>query len=100
VRVLNPDVVVSSHRGIVKGDIEKEFDRFLSVFKEREERIIEFLEQERTYEGIVDEALIYRDFSFHPVLLRYWEGVMVRKHLDELINKRVVVKTQKGFLKK
>ena len=100
VRALNPDVVVSSHRGIVKGNIEKEFDRFLSVFKEREERIIEFLEQERTYEEIVDEALIYRNFSFHPVLLRYWEGVMVRKHLDELINKGIVVKTQKGFLKK
>ena len=90
VRDLKPDTVVSSHREIISHGIEKEFTRFLQVFQERDERILTFLDQERTLEEIVNSALIYRDFSFHPLLLRYWEKNMMQKHLNILIDKGIV----------
>lgn len=98
VRALKPEIVVSSHTGIIKEDIEKRFEQFTNVFSERNQRILWFLGQEKTLEEIVDEALIYRDFSFHPVLLKYWEEMMIRKHLKILIDKGLVMKTQKGFI--
>jgi glyoxylase-like metal-dependent hydrolase (beta-lactamase superfamily II) len=98
VRNLNPEIVVSAHRGIIKEGIEDEFDRFVHIFQERDERILNFLKEEKTFAEIVDEALIYRDFSFHPLLLRYWEGMMVRNHVKGLIDKELVMKTEKGFV--
>jgi glyoxylase-like metal-dependent hydrolase (beta-lactamase superfamily II) len=98
VRALNPEVVVSSHRGIITENIEQEFERFTRIFQERDERMINFLEQERTLEEIVDKALIYRDFSFHPLLLRYWEENMIQKHLAALIEAGRVKRTYDGFL--
>lgn len=96
VRALNPEIVVSSHRGVITKDIQKEFDQFIRIFQERDQRIVRFLNQERTLEEMVENALIYRDFSFHPVLLRYWEEMMIQKHLKGLMNAGMVVKTRKG----
>jgi len=90
VRDLKPDKVVSSHREIISHGIEKEFTQFLQIFQKRDERILTFLNQKRTLEEIVNSALIYRDFSFHPLLLRYWEKNMVQKHLNILQDKGIV----------
>ncbi|MBU7015962.1 MAG: MBL fold metallo-hydrolase [Theionarchaea archaeon] len=98
VRNLGPRIVVSSHRGIIKEGIEDEFDRFVEIFQKRDERLLNFLEKEKEFEEIVDEALIYRDFSFHPQLLKYWEGWMIQKHLRGLIDKGLVMETGKGFV--
>lgn len=98
VRSLDFDVVVSSHKGVITEDIEMKFEQFTQVFHERDMRIVEALDTERTFEEIVDMALIYNDFSFHPLLLRYWEGMMVQKHLERLLDAGMVVRTEKGFL--
>ena len=100
VRALHPEIVVSSHTEIIREDIERKFDEFVNVFCERDERVLTFLQKERTLEEIVDKALIYKNFSFHPVLLRYWEEMMIQKHLKTLIDAGYVMKTQKGFLRK
>lgn len=97
VKALKPDVVVSSHKGIID-DIDEGFEQFTQIFQERDQRILNFLDRERTLEEIVDKALIYRDFSFHPALLRYWEENMVEKHLKSLMDAGLVMKTQKGFV--
>ena len=98
VRNLNPEVVVSSHRGIIKEDIEDEFNQFRHVFQERDDRILNFLKEEKTLEEIVDKTLIYRDISFYPLLLRYWEQMMVQKHVKGLMDKGLVMETGKGFV--
>lgn len=98
VKSLEPDTVVSSHTGIIREDIGKRFEQFSKVFCERDRRILEFLERERTLGEIVEKALIYGDFSFHPVLLRYWEEMMVKKHLKCLMDAGRVKRTERGFL--
>ncbi len=100
VRALKPEIVVSSHKNVITQGIEGEFEKFVNIFQERDEAILKFLDEERTFEEIVDAALIYRDFSFHPVLLRYWEGMMVQKHVKGLVERGLVVKTQNVFLRK
>lgn len=97
VRSLNPEVVVSSHKGIITEDIDMKFEQFTRVFCERDRCILEGLDVEQSFEEIVDKALIYKDFSFHPLLLRFWEGMMVQKHLEGLIDAGLVLQTEKGY---
>jgi len=86
VRALKPTVVISAHRPPVRGDdVGAALDRFAGVFDEREQRILSFLEQEQSWDEIVDVALIYGRFPYAPALMRSWEGEMARKHLDELV---------------
>ncbi|MGD2247900.1 MAG: MBL fold metallo-hydrolase [Candidatus Methanofastidiosia archaeon] len=90
VRMLKPETVVSSHKHTITKGIDQKFQQFLRVFQIREQKILKFLEKERTITDIVDSALIYRDFSFHPELLRYWEKMMIKKHLEKLVRTGLV----------
>ena len=85
---------------IIDENIDFEFEKFLNIFDMRDERILNFLEEEKTFTEVVEEALIYRDFSFHPHLLKYWEGMMVEKHLKNLLERGLISRTEKGFVKK
>jgi glyoxylase-like metal-dependent hydrolase (beta-lactamase superfamily II) len=98
VRMLKPETVVSSHKHIITEGIDQEFEQFLKVFQVRDQKILKFLEKERTLTEIVDNALIYRDFSFHPELLRYWEKMMVKKHLEKLVRTGLVHKTNNTYV--
>lgn len=98
VKALKPEMVVSSHKEVVTEEVEVEFEKFVNIFRERDETILKFLEKEKTFGEMVDAALIYRDFSFHPVLLRYWEEMMIRKHLKGLVERGLVAKMGELFL--
>jgi glyoxylase-like metal-dependent hydrolase (beta-lactamase superfamily II) len=99
VRALEPAMVVSSHRGIITEAIEEEFDIFVQIFQKRDDLILEMLDEEKSLEEIVNDAVIYRDFSFHPLLLKYWEKMMIEKHMERLVRKGMIMKTRKGFTK-
>jgi glyoxylase-like metal-dependent hydrolase (beta-lactamase superfamily II) len=82
---LRPRIVVSSHLGIVTDDIDAHFEDYLAIFGRREDRLLAFLgEQSRTFDEIVDEALIYRSHRRDPGILRYFEAEMINKHLARL----------------
>jgi glyoxylase-like metal-dependent hydrolase (beta-lactamase superfamily II) len=82
---LRPRMVVSSHRGIITEDIDERFEAFLAVFGRREEQLLAYLAgQPRTFEEVVDAALIYRRYPRDPAILRYFESQMMAKHLARL----------------
>lgn len=84
---LAPRIVLSAHRPPLredKDDIKGALDRFAAVIDERSQRILELLGQERTLAQLVAAAPIYGRFPYAPELMRYWEEVMVGKHLEEL----------------
>jgi len=85
-KALCPKVVVSSHRGIITEDIDLEFDNFYRKIDERNEKILSLLENGKTFDQLVDCAPIYGVFPYAKPLLRYWEGQMIKKHLEELRN--------------
>jgi glyoxylase-like metal-dependent hydrolase (beta-lactamase superfamily II) len=83
-KALSPKMVVSSHRGVVTGDIDAEFDRFCQRIDARGKKILSLLETGKTIEQLVKLAPIYGSFPYMEPLLRFWEAQMIGKHLKEL----------------
>jgi hypothetical protein len=84
---------------VIRDDIHKRFDEFLSVFKERDEKILEFLSSPRSMDDFVDKALIYRKYPYVASILRFFEAEMIRKHLDRLMSKGLVTEKDGKFFK-
>jgi len=83
-KALSPRVVVSSHRGIITEKIGVEFAKFYKIIDEREEKILSLLENEKTVDQLVECSPIYGKFPYVKSLLKYWEGQMIEKHLEQL----------------
>lgn len=83
-KALSPRVVVSSHRGIIAENIDAEFDKFQRRIDERDEKILSLLESKKTIDQLVECAPIYGGFPYAELLLRFWEGQMIGKHLERL----------------
>ncbi|MDH5375586.1 MAG: MBL fold metallo-hydrolase [Candidatus Bathyarchaeota archaeon] len=83
-KALSPRVAVSSHREIITENVGAEFDRFYKIIDERDEKILSLLESEKTINQLVECAPIYGNFPYAGSLLRYWEGQMIKKHLEQL----------------
>ena len=90
VRDLDPHILVSGHRLPMFGGIQKGLDEYLEIFEARNRRVLDFVGPGRTREQMVDAALIYGRFPRLPQLLRYWEGVMLDKHLAELMERGLI----------
>lgn len=83
-RELDPKVVVSSHREILTEGIHEEINRFEAVLRKREHQLMSLLEDRATFAEILATAPFYGSRPYQPELLAYWEGQMIRKHLDEM----------------
>jgi len=99
VRDLQFEVAVTSHKGIVRGrkTLEERLSGYLNRISEREERLLEFLTQERSMDEIINRAIIYGRFAEPEAVFRLFERTMVEKHLERLVEKNLVVRTDKGF---
>ncbi len=94
---LDVKILVPSHREPITGGIAEGFSRYLAVIDLREDRIAGLLEaRPKTAAGLVDDAPIYGSFPYAEPLLRYWEGMMIQKHLDRMEKDRRVVRRQDG----
>jgi ribonuclease/clavin/mitogillin len=98
-KALFPKVIVSSHRGIIAENIDAEFDKFQRRIDEREEKILSLLGNEKTVNQLVECAPIYGSFPYAKSLLRYWEGQMIRKHLERLELKGKVKRLGNFYIK-
>ena len=81
---LSSTVIVSSHKGIITDDIDGKFEEYLRMVDERDEKILSLLRNEKTLEQLVENIPIYGRFPYAEPLLRYWEGEMIKKHLDQM----------------
>lgn len=95
---LEPRVVVSSHEGIIRDDIQGRFKRYLDIIRMRHGAIAELVREERTLEDLTDLSPIYRGRPFAPRLVSYWERVMIQKHLELLILENRVQRTARGYV--
>jgi len=83
-KAISPKMVVSSHRGVITGDIAAEFDRFCRRIDVRGDKILSLLDTGKTIGQVVDMAPIYGSFPYMEPLLRFWEAQMISKHLEQL----------------
>ncbi|MFX0117461.1 MAG: MBL fold metallo-hydrolase [Candidatus Hodarchaeota archaeon] len=82
---LNPKMLISSHKGIVRDNIANKLEVFCRKINERDDRILALLKEgSRTVGQLVNNAPIYRAFPYAEPLLKYWEGQMIKKHLEDL----------------
>lgn len=95
---IKADTIVSSHKGIIRDDIESRFGLFLERIFERERRILEFIEHDRTLDEITNSALIYGKFGEPRKAYMLFESVMVRKHLEKLVKEGKVVYEQGKYV--
>ena len=95
------DIYVTSHEsGIIKGDINKLAQSYLSVIEERDEKILKFLDKPRKIYEIVNQWLIYKKPREPREFYLFMEDAMVKKHLDRLVkNGKVDFTDDEYFLK-
>jgi len=99
VRRLPATTLISSHRGVIRQDLQGHFDRYLDFFEQREQQIMAFLDAPRTMEAFIDRAIVYRRYPYRASILRYWEGQMVAKHLERLQADRRVDKHGDAYVR-
>jgi len=97
---LEPRLVVSSHEGVIRTDIQERFQRYLQVINMRHGAIAELVRTERSLVELVALSPIYGGHAYAPALTRYWEGQMIQKHLDLLILDNRVQPTERGYITK
>ncbi len=95
---LEPRLVVTSHEGVIRTDIQERFQRYLEVVTMRQGAIAELVRTERSMDELVDLSPIYGGHTYAPALSRYWEGQMIEKHLDLLILENRVQRTRRGWV--
>jgi glyoxylase-like metal-dependent hydrolase (beta-lactamase superfamily II) len=92
VRSFNADVVVSSHMGVLRQNVDQALARYVGRIAERDEQILALIGKEpQTMAGLAG------GFPFTPrhhpqlsPLYLYWETQMVKKHLDRLMERGAV----------
>jgi len=86
VRSFNPELVVSSHMGVLRKGVMAALDAFAARFAERDEMLLKMMETPQS----IAEMAAKLPFTprHHPALSKlvlYWESQMVRKHMDRLV---------------
>lgn len=101
VRGLKFKTAITSHKGIIRGKeiIEEELSRYLNRIFEREKKLLEFLNKERSMDEIVSKAIVYGRFPEPKAMFELFEKTMMEKHLERLIKKNLVVRVNRKFIK-
>lgn len=99
VRNYELNVVISSHLGVIREGIQDRFANFLNVFGERDRKILEFLNEPRSIEEFVENALIYQKYPYRSSILRWWELKMIKKHLDRFVSGGLVERVEDKFVR-
>ncbi len=94
---LNPKVLVTSHSGIITDNITTRLKEYLEILNIRDHQIIEYLQVAKTVEELVDQKIIYTRFPEPQRLYRFFEEVMIRKHLQYLIGQGKVYTLNQTF---
>ena len=80
------DIYITSHEtGIIRGDITERVEKYLNVITKREERLLEFLEEPRTVDEIVERWIIFKRELQPRYFFEFAERGMIIKHLERLI---------------
>lgn len=83
---LNPKVIVTGHSDIISDNIPRRLREYVDKLDLREKQILQHLSVSKTIAELVDMKIIYRRFPEPQRLYRLFEEVMLKKHLQRLLN--------------
>lgn len=96
-RKIKPDILITGHSRPITKNIDKKLAAYSSVLDQREEALVRILQSRPAgLEALVTENIIYRN-HYDLEVLRYFERVMIEKHLESLIKRAIVIKTEDGL---
>lgn len=82
---LDPQIIVSSHKGVINDDIQGRLQRYLEVIYHREDEIIKALKSPQTIDQLADRQITYGENNKLTPLLKWFEKMSVDQHLLRLI---------------
>jgi len=94
---LKPQIIVSSHKGIITDDIPARLQRYVEVIYRKEEAIIKALHSPLTVEQLSDRQIVYGENNTLTPLLIWYEKMAVDQHLQRLIAHKRVEKSGELF---
>lgn len=81
---LKPRALLTSHKGLIDRDITVRLQAFIDIFFQRDRLVLDLLQTPRTPAELVGASPFYRGHPYAPSVMRFWEGVMIDKHLQRL----------------
>ena len=80
----------TGHAGPFSDDLNSRFDRYESIFYERERAVLDRLEKPRILEALTGINLIYPKYHNRSGTTLRFEGIHIRKHLERLARQGLV----------
>ena len=82
---LDIKILVSSHRSLVTDRIYEQLDSFYQIFDERAKKLYTLLNKGIIkIDQLIEQKPIYGNFPYAEPVMRFWEGEMIKKHIEEL----------------
>lgn len=82
---LNPKVVLTSHSGIISENIQDRLQEYADKVDLRDEKLLQTLRVPMSKSEIMEQQIIYQRYPEPHSLYRYFEEVMIEKHLRRLV---------------
>ena len=96
-RDLKPELLVTSHNTPVANKIDQKLAAYEAVLDQRDEAILAVLkEKPATLEQLAAKKIIYRR-HFGQEILRFFEKSMISKHLESLLKREMIARSEEGF---
>jgi glyoxylase-like metal-dependent hydrolase (beta-lactamase superfamily II) len=96
---LDPKIMLTAHTPPLRENIIADLRRYRARVGERDRAILELLARPRTLAELLEAHPVYGSYGGALKLpFRFWEEIMIRKHLEKLIKEKRVRKAGSGFV--
>jgi len=96
------EIAISSHKGILKGKdlIQRKLVEYRQSLKQRENTLLEWIKERQvaTIMDLCNRNLVYNKYVQFPEYLQLAERIMIEKHLESMLKKKLIVQNQNGFM--
>ncbi len=94
---MDPGILITGHCKPISSNIKKKLADYAAVLEQRELALLRALkERPSSLDKLVEKNIIYRKHYGLEVLI-FFERMMIEKHLESLIKREIVIKTEEGL---
>jgi endoribonuclease LACTB2 len=91
---LDPQKLVTSHSGIILDQIPERLKKYAEMIDQRDEQILRYLRVPRGAADLLDKKIIFKRYPEPQNAYRFFEQVMLEKHLQRLLKQgKILIKT-------
>ena len=94
IRQMNPRMVVPSHRRVQTEDIQHQLQVYIQVVLDRQDRIIELLNEPHTLNALSEYGLVFP--ARNNMYEVFWERMTIRNHLKHLLREGIIEEIEPG----